>query len=150
MSQRRSTFAAGAAMLAAAALAACGNDGGDQDMGDRTDQVEQVAAQARAYVDEVAASLGRDPEVKQDTITDCVPGDGDSGQELVYAVHVQTEGSKESLLASLREEWESQGWSVAEGGGTDVALSKDTYAIAVTISDATGRAAVVGGGGCVA
>jgi hypothetical protein len=130
------------------ALGGCGSDG-EEGSPMEADQVEQVAREARGYIDQVAAALGRDPEVKQDTITDCVPGDSDSGKSLIYAVHVQTQGDKESLLASLREDWEAQGWSVEAGGSTDVALSKDRYSIAVTISDQTGRAAVIGGGGCV-
>jgi hypothetical protein len=151
--RRRWTAAATLGLVCALSACGAGSDtegsGGSQVDGADSGQVEEVAAEARGYIDEVVAALGQDPEVRQDTLTDCVPGDTDSGQELIYAVHVTTEGAKDAILESLREDWVGRGWSAEPGGAVDLQLQKDTYSIAVTISETSGRAAVIGGGGCV-
>ncbi|MRK00292.1 hypothetical protein GEV27_02035 [Aeromicrobium sp. S22] len=66
-------------------MTACGDEE-EKDMDGRS--IDNVAQEARAFIDELAAAVGTDPAVQQDTITDCVPGQPDSGKDLIYNVRV--------------------------------------------------------------
>ncbi|MRK00293.1 hypothetical protein GEV27_02040 [Aeromicrobium sp. S22] len=61
------------------APAACSNK--EDDMVD-IKKAESVAAKARADIDSLAAMVGSDAEVEDDTLTDCVPGDREPGKML--------------------------------------------------------------------
>ena len=116
---------------------------------DQTD-IDEIAQETRGYVDDLAGMIGTESEVVQDTVTDCVPGDSDSGKEVLYNLRVSTDpGTKERLLGEIRETWESRGWTAEPGGAVDLRLSKDPFRMGATISSDGSRAAVGGSSGCV-
>jgi hypothetical protein len=142
---RRATVVA---LLVVLSTAGCGGDTGGADV-DGTD-MDEIAQETRGYVDDLAGMVGEDREVVQDTVTDCVPGDRDSGKEVLYNLQVSTgPGAKERLLGEIREAWESRGWTAEPGGAVDLRLSKDPFRMGATISSDGSRASVGGSSGCV-
>lgn len=134
-------------MLSAAVVtAACASD--KEDDVDR--DIEQVADEARSLIDELAAQVGTEPEVRQDTITDCVPGDSDSGKDLIYTVRVKVPGDASTRLRDdVAPAYEADGWTVRLRGDTDLQLRRDNVTMGVTVFPDDGLAAVSGTGGCV-
>ncbi len=136
---------AGAVLSVVMLTAACASD---QDNVDR--DIEQVADEARSLIDELAAQVGTEPEVRQDTITDCVPGDSDSGKDLIYTVRVKVPGDASTRLRDdVAPAYEADGWTVRLRGDTDLQLRRDNVTMGVTVFPDDGLAAVSGTGGCV-
>ncbi|MBC9226744.1 hypothetical protein GL325_10435 [Aeromicrobium sp. 636] len=141
-----------ALMLCGIALSGCGKED-DMDLQDRA---EARAVEARAHVDDLAQRLGTDPEVVQDEITTCVPGQDDSGLDLIYTVHVTTGvDAAERLPGDIAEHFAAEGWQVKrdhrEPGSDEVSLrfTKGTFTMGANLNTSNGRAAVGGSGGCV-
>ena len=112
--------------------------------------IETVAAEARTLIDELAGRVGQDPEVQQDTITDCVPGDRDSGKDLIYNVRVTVEpGTLDRVRSDVAEEYEQDGWDVRPRGSDNTVFRKGQVTMGVTVFEDKGLAAVSGSGGCV-
>ena len=110
---------------------------------------EEVARVARAEIDALADRLGTDPVVKQDTLTDCVPGDRNSGKSLIYIVHIKTPpGSLERLRTDIAAEYEATGWRV-EQDPEGTTFLKGGMSIGANVWDDIHTAAVGGSGGCV-
>ena len=110
---------------------------------------EEVARVARAEIDALADRLGTDPVVKQDTLTDCVPGDRSSGKSLIYIVHIKTPpGSLERLRTDIAAEYEEKGWRVEEDP-EGVSFYKGAMSIGANVAEELGGASVMGSGGCV-
>jgi hypothetical protein len=136
------------ALLVALSTAGCGGDTGGAGV-DETD-MDEIAQETRGYVDDLARMVGEDREVVQDTVTDCVPGDSDSGKEVLYNLRVTTgPDAEERLLGEIRKTWESRGWSAEPGGVVDLRLSKDSFRMGATLSTDGSRASVGGSSGCV-
>lgn len=121
-----------------------------------TTQVDQVAAAARAAVDDLAARVGTDPETRQDVITDCVPGNKDSGRMLAYTLRVTVDdGAVDRLRGEIADELAADGWTVKPrpagnaSSGETVDFEKDGTTMGASIFVAKGYAAVSGSGGCV-
>ena len=112
--------------------------------------IETVAAEARTLIDELAGKVGQSPEVQQDTITDCVPGDRDSGKDLIYNVRVTVEpGTLDRVRSEVAEEYEQDGWDVRPRGSDNTVFRKGQVTMGVTVFEDKGLAAVSGSGGCV-
>ena len=140
---RRGIVAVVACLLA---TAACGER--EKDMNGR--DIETVAAEARSYIDQLATAVGTDPEVQQDAITDCVPGQKESGKDLIYNVRVRVEpGALQRVLDDVAPDFEARGWDVRQRGEDEVVFRKDNITMGATIFPDHGLAAVSGSGGCV-
>ncbi len=146
MSRPRQGAVAVAVAAAVLVIGGCAGAGDDEVERD----IERVAAQARSAIDELAAAVGTDPEVQQDVITDCVPGDKESGKDLVYDVRVKVAGD---ALAQVRgpvaDRYRTEGWDVAERANQNTVFRKDGITMGVTVFPDDGLAAVSGTGGCV-
>lgn len=126
---------------------ACG-DQEEQDMDGRS--IDTVAQETRAFIDDLAAAVGTDPEVRQDTITDCVPGRRDSGKDLIYIVHVTVDGTAiDRLRTQIADRFEADGWVVKRDADASVRFQRGSSTIGATIFPDQGLAAVSGSGGCV-
>lgn len=138
-------------VLCGTVLSGCAKED-DMDLQERA---EARAAQARVHIDDLAARLGTAPQVVKDDLGDCVPGQDDSGIDLSYVVHVTvSEGAGDRLRGEISEHFAAEGWTVKAGteGPEDsfrILFSKDTFTMSANVSEANGRAAVVGSGGCV-
>lgn len=110
---------------------------------------EEVAAAARAEIDALAAKVGMDPVVKEDTLTDCVPGNDDSGKELIYSLHVKVEaGALGRLRTEIAPQYEADGWTVRQDSD-GVRFLKGDISMGAKTSDSSAVASVGGSGGCV-
>ena len=141
-----------ALMLCGIVLAGCGKE---DDM-DRQERAEVRAEQARAHIDDLAARLGTDPQVVQDEMGDCVPGQEDSGLDASYTVHVTIDaGAAERLRGEIADHFAAEGWEVkrdpqdSDGDEVSVRFAKDTFTMGANLSESAGKAAVGGSGGCV-
>lgn len=80
-----------------------------------TRNAEQVAAEARAEIDALAARLGTDPTVQQDALVNCEFGRDDSGKHLLYAVDVTSApGTLERLKTEIAVAYAADGWTVRQ------------------------------------
>lgn len=117
------------------------------------ERAEERAAEARAHVDDLANRVGETGEVLMDELTDCVPGQEDSGIDLVYKLRVQTEGDPEQLLDDVSGQMASEGWQVKRDPPADGTVSarfgKDGFSMSARVSTSSGLATVSGSGGCV-
>lgn len=117
------------------------------------ERAEERAAEARAHVDDLANRVGETGEVLMDELTDCVPGQEDSGIDLVYKLRVQTEGDPEQLLDDVSGQMASEGWQVkrdpAADGTVSARFGKDGFSMSARVSTSSGLATVSGSGGCV-
>jgi len=120
------------------------------------ERAQARAAEARAYVDDLASRVGTAPQVVQDEMGPCVPGRDDSGIDLSYTVHVTVdETAAERLRGEVAEHFAAEGWEVKvdpvdpERRTVSVRFARDTFTMGANISEAAGRAAVGGSGGCV-
>jgi hypothetical protein len=114
------------------------------------ERAEQVATEARTHMNALAREVGTEPEVTQDEITTCVPGQRDSGLELIYNIAVQTEpGAMERVLTEVAPRYEADGWAVRQRGDDEVVFESDTVLMSSLFSSDGTRATVGGTGGCV-
>lgn len=135
-----------AAVACSISCAACAGDRDEKD----GRSIDSVAAEARGSIDELAAAVGTDPEVRQDTITDCVPGRRDSGKDLIYDVRVRVEpGALQRLLDEVAPELEAKGWDARQRGDSEVVFRRDNVIMGATVFPDQGLASVSGSGGCV-
>ena len=139
--------------LCALVLSGCGKQEDDME---RQERAEARATEARGYIDDLASRVGTSPQVVQDELLDCVPGQEDSGIDLSYTVHVTVkDGAADRLRGEVAEHFASQGWEVKpgtrdpDGDSVSVLFAKDTFTMAANVSESAGRAAVIGSGGCV-
>ncbi len=142
------------------ALAICGallsGCGKEEDGMEQQERAEARAAQTRAHIDDLAARVGTAPQVVQDEIGDCVPGQEDSGLNPTYTVHVTTDDtSVDRLTGEVADHFAAEGWTVKrdpvdpEDGEVSVRFAKEEFNMGAQISEKAGRAAVGGSGGCV-
>lgn len=127
-------------------LVACGNDKENQ-----MRSIDDVASQARRDIDALAAQLGTSPQVKQDVITDCIPGQEDSGKDLIYSVHVTiAPGALNRLKGEIADDLAARGWTVTRGPGPEeVSFAKGSATMGAAVREDLGLADVGGSGGCV-
>lgn len=122
---------------------------------DLQERAEARAAEARGYIDDLAERVGSDPDVRQDVLTDCVPGQEASGLDLAYTLHVRVEaGTADRLSGEIADHFEADGWivkrdPVGDDGAVSVRFQRGTFTMGANVSEADGRAAVSGSGGCV-
>lgn len=140
----------GAAAAMMIVVAGCGQDS-HMDLKERA---EQRAVEARVHIDDLASRVGTDPTVRQDKLTACVPGQDDSGLDLVYTLHVVVEpGAAERLKGEIAGHFASEGWTVKRdadhGDLISVRFQKGTFTMGAKISEPDEWAAVSGSGGCV-
>lgn len=131
------------------ALAACGSD--TEDDVAELKKAESVAAKARTDIDSLGAMVGSGAEVEDDTLTDCVPGDRQSGKMLSYGVRVQvTNDALDRLGTEVADRLEGEGWTVnREISSNRVRFQRGSSTIGATIFPDKGFAIVSGSGGCV-
>lgn len=127
-------------------------DGEEKQM-DLQQRAEARAAEARAYVDELAALVGADPEVRQDDLTECELG-GSGGLDLIYSLRVTVEpGTAERVRGEIADRYEADGWTVrrdpVDGDEVSTRFLKGTFAIGANVNERVGVASVGGSGGCV-
>ncbi len=129
------------------ALTACGKE----EPMDDTRTVQSVATEARRDIDALAAKVGRDPQVRQDTVTDCVPGRKGSGRMLDYVVAVTVDDDVATRLrGEIADELARDGWRVTVDSPTSVRFAKGEATMGVKLSQQGRSVATVGGsGGCV-
>jgi hypothetical protein len=133
-----------AAALFSLLLGGCGSNGPDEQ------EVAARADAARMQIDRLAAAVGTNPEVRQDTITDCVPGRRDSGRELIYNIRVTVkQGALRRLLDEVAPAFDTKGWDVRRRDDSEVVFQKNTITMGATIFADQGLATVSGSGGCV-
>jgi hypothetical protein len=136
--------------LSLLALAAAGCTSEQEKQMQLEERAEQVAAGARTHLDALAREVGTDPEVTQDEITACVPGQRDSGLDLIYNIHVQTEpGAMDRVLTDVAPRYEADGWAVRQRGDNNVVFERDNITMGALFSTDGARATVSGTGGCV-
>ena len=136
--------------LAALALVLAGCGDGQETPMTLEDRAEQVAADARTHMDALAQRVGTDPEITQDEIVDCIPGQRDSGLDLIYNIAVTTEpGAMDRVLADVVPDYEADGWTVRQRGSDNVVFERDNVTMGARFSDDGTRATVGGSGGCV-
>jgi hypothetical protein len=125
----------------------------EEDGMDLQQRAEARAAEARVHVDDLANRVGETREVLMDELTDCVPGQEDSGIDLVYKLRVQTEGDPEQLLDDVSGQMAGEGWEITRdpaGDGTVSArFGKDGFSMSTRVSTSSGLATISGSGGCV-
>ena len=141
-----------ASLLVALAAAGCSSD--EQRQMDLQERAEARAAEARAYIDELAAAVGSDPEVRQDVLTSCVPGDDDSGLDLIYTLHVTVApGTIDRVRGEIADRFEADGWTIrrdpSDRDEVSTRFLKGTFSIGANVNEKVGKAAVGGSGGCV-
>jgi outer membrane murein-binding lipoprotein Lpp len=140
----RSSHVFAATVLCSLLLGGCGSSGPDGQ------EVAAKADAARTQITRLAAAVGTDPEVQQDTITDCVPGRKDSGKDLIYNVRVTVErGVLRRVVDHVVPDFEARGWDVRRRGDDEVVFRKDDVTMGATIFADQGLATVSGTGGCV-
>lgn len=139
--------------LCATVLTGCGKE---EDGMERQERAEARAAETRTHVDDLAARVGTAPQVAQDEIGDCVPGQDDSGLNPSYTVHVTIDDTSVArLTGEVADHFEAEGWTVKrdpvdpENQIVSVRFAKGEFTMGAKISEETGRAAVGGSGGCV-
>src|SRR5690606_32034679 len=105
---------------------------------------------------DLAGRVGTAPEVVQDEMGDCVPGQEDSGIDLSYTVHVAVEaGAADRLRGEIADHFAAEGWEVKvdpvdpANQVVSIRFAKDTFTMGAKVSEKSGRAAVGGSGGCV-
>lgn len=117
------------------------------------ERAEARAAEARAHIDDLAARVGQTTEVLMDELIDCIPGQDDSGIDLIYQLGVDTEGDPEQIIDAVVEDMAGAGWDARRrptDPGTVVALfAKDGFSMSARISTESGLATITGSGGCV-
>jgi len=132
-------------------VSGCGKENGM----DLQERAEARAVEARGHIDQLARSVGTDLVVRQNSLTDCVPGQDDSGLDLVYTVHVTVEpGAADRLRGEIADRLAAEGWTVKqdpehESGLVSVRFQKDTFTMGAKVSEADHWAAIGGSGGCV-
>lgn len=142
-------------VVALVALLVLVNGCTQEDDMDLQERAEARAVEARSHIDDLAARIGAEPpEVRQDKLTDCVPGQEDSGLDLVYTLRVAVDpGAADRLRGEIADHFESEGWQVKRdpdsGTVVSVRFQKDTFTIGAKVSEADGQATVGGSGGCV-
>lgn len=93
------------------------------------------------------ALVGTEPDVEQDVITDCVPGDKHSGRTLDYAVRVKIDADAfERLDTEIAARYDADGWTVKHDTGSNRVRFQQGSA---TVFADKGFAVVSGSGGCV-
>jgi hypothetical protein len=134
-------------VIAAMTVSACTGKENTVDM----TNAEKVAVQARSAIDELAALVGSNPEVLDDTLTDCTPGDRDSGKILSYGVRVQvTDGAFTRLESEIADRFAAEDWTVKPSPSSNrVRFQRGSATIGATIAPEKGFAVVSGSGGCV-
>lgn len=141
----------GVLVLVLVAVSGCDKESGME----LQERAEARAAEARGYIDELARQVGSDPEVRQDVLTDCVPGQEDSGLDLIYTLHVTVEvGTADRLRGEIADHFEADGWTVkrdpvGDDGAVSVRFQKGTFTMGANVSEDVRWAAVSGSGGCV-
>ena len=120
------------------------------------ERAEARAAESRAYIDDIASRVGTNPDVVEDEMLDCVPGQDDSGIDPSYTVHLQVDdGAGERLRGEIADHFAAQGWEVTRDPidpvkkQVSVRFAKDPFTMVAKVSNSSGRAAVGGSGGCV-
>lgn len=117
------------------------------------ERAEARAADARTHIDDLAARVGQTTEVLTDELIDCVPGQDDSGMDLVYQLGVETEGDPERIIGDVVEQMAGEGWEArrrpSDSGEVVVTFAKDGFSMSAGISTSSGRGTVSGSGGCV-
>jgi hypothetical protein len=141
------SLAAAAVVIVMMTAAACTSKENTVDM----TEVEKVAASARADIDELAGLVGTDPEVVQDVIGDCIPGQDNSGLTLDYAVRVQvTDGASARLESEIADRFAAEGWTVKHDTSSNrVRFQRGSATIGATVFAEKGFAVASGSGGCV-
>ncbi|MTB89268.1 hypothetical protein H9L21_10105 [Aeromicrobium senzhongii] len=140
-----------AALVVCVSLSGCGESGSELEK-----RAEGRADETRTLVDDLAARVGTNPEVKQDATLDCVPGQDDSGLNPTYTVHVATDDTSAARLTSeVADELDAEGWTVKRDSvdpsaeEVEVRFAKGEFNVGVLINQEAGRASVGGSGGCV-
>ncbi|MBC9226743.1 hypothetical protein GL325_10430 [Aeromicrobium sp. 636] len=140
-----------AALVVCVSLSGCGESGSELEK-----RAQGRAAELRTHVDDLAARVGTNPEVKQDATPYCVPGQEDSGLNPTYTVHVATDDTSVGRLTSdVADQLEADGWTVkrdpvdTETQEVGVRFAKGEFNLGVLINQEAGRASVGGSGGCV-
>lgn len=141
-----------ATAIIALTIAGCGKeDGMESDK-----QVQERAVALRTHIDDLAERVGTAPQVVQDEVGDCVPGDEDSGSEPTYTVHVTVdEGTADRLRGEIAEHFDARGWQVkhdpVDPGDREVTVrfAKGPFTMGASVNETAGRASVGGSGGCV-
>jgi hypothetical protein len=130
-------------------LGGCGSDGPDKQ------EVAARADAARTQIDRLAAAVGTVPQTKQDVVSDCVPGDRDSGQMLLYTIRVTVDANAaDRLRGEVSDDLATEGWTVkpepsGPGVGETVAFQKGNATMSASVFADKGYAVVTGSGGCV-
>lgn len=120
----------------------------EEERADMTRNAEQVAAEARAEIDALAARLGTDPVVQQDALINCEFGQDDSGKFLSYILHVKVgPGALDRLRTEIAADYQDDGWTVRQDpNGTR--FLKDRTSLGAKVSKDMTLASVFGSGGC--
>lgn len=138
-------------VILAAILAVTGC--GKEDEMDLQERAEARAAEARTHIDDLAALVGETTEILMDELTTCIPGQDDSGIDLVYKLGVDTEGDPEQIITDVSDQMEKKGWRVVRDpdgdGDVSARFGKDGFSMGARISTRSGLATVGGTGGCV-
>lgn len=134
--------AASALLVAGIMLSGCSNQ-------PNRAEVNRVADEARTEIDRLAADVGSVAQVKQDNIGDCVPGDKDSGKDLIYALDLKVApDALQQVRGPIADRYRADGWTVSARGEENTAFRKDNVTIGVDVFE-NGRAYISGTGGCV-
>lgn len=143
------------AAVVAVVLLAAGCTSAEEREQELQQRAEARAALARGLIDDLAAAVGTDLEVRQDVLTACVPGDDDSGLDLIYMLHVRVEaGAVDRVRGEIADRYEADGWTIRrdpsdDGGEVSTRFIRGTFSMGANISEESGRASVGGSGGCV-
>lgn len=120
-------------------------------------RIQEVAAAARADIDALAAQIGTDPEITQDDIGDCTPGNSNSGQSLSYGVHVTVEDPQtavDPLRGEISDQLAADDWAVTPDStgspntGETVLFQKYATTMGASIFMEKQYASIGGSGGC--
>jgi len=140
--------------LAVLVLAGCQSDAERE--ADLERRVEERAAQSRELIDDLAARVGTSPEVRQDEVADCVPGQDDSGRQPTYTVGVTIHPDAVArLTGEIADDLAADGWTVKrdpvdpENKVVSVRFAKDVFTMGVRISEETKVATVGGSSECI-
>lgn len=141
-------------VLLAVSLAGTAACNGSEDSGMSVEErANEQAVEVRQQVDDLAALVGSNPQVRQDEIGACEPGD-DEGLLLSYYVGVDVEpGSAERIRGEVAERYEAEGWTIRRdppaNGEVSTRFLKGTFSLGAHINEEVGKATVGGSGGCV-